>query len=145
MMKPARLKKASKKMKNSEASTRVIRKTPQGDSSVETLVCPFLGMEDDSETSFLFPSPGNFCHRPKPAKSVSTGYQGAVCFDNKAFLHCPVYQKNWNGKLPEGFRQRIVKNGSQEQLTPRWVVLLLFLSLIFLAISAYFFLLSPII
>lgn len=129
-------------MKNSEV-TRPIRKTAQVDTYSETLICPMLGMEDDPETSFLFPSPGNFCHRLKPPKAVSTGYQGTVCFDNKAFVQCPIYQKNWNGKLPEGFRQRNGGGDTQERLTPRWAVLLLLLSLILLVASAYFFLLNP--
>ncbi|MBX3048639.1 MAG: hypothetical protein KF885_05630 [Anaerolineales bacterium] len=111
---------------------------PEGEAQTGFNICPFLGMEDDPQTSFLFTSPGNFCHRLKPPKAVSIGYQGATCFDSKAFVKCPIYQKKWDGTLPEGFRHRNGNNSSQQPLTPpRWVILLLLLSLILLGISAY--------
>ncbi len=104
----------------------------------ELHVCPFLGMQADPETSFLFTSPGNFCHRLQPPKAVSLGYQGTVCFDSKAFMKCPIYQEKWDGTFPEGFRQRN-GNSSSQPLTPRWVIFLLLASLILLAVSAYIF------
>lgn len=105
----------------------------------ESFVCPFLGMEEDPETSFLFVSPGNYCHRLKPPKPVSTGYQGSVCFDRNAFVQCPIYKKSWNGKLPEEFGQRNANTVRKQKLTPGWAVLLLLVSLILLGISVYFF------
>lgn len=107
--------------------------------NAEAYVCPFLGMENDPETSFLFVSPGNFCHRLNPPRPVSTGYQGSVCFDRQAFVECPIYKKNWNRKLPEGFAPRKGGQVGNQKLTPGWLVLLLVISLAVLAASIYFF------
>lgn len=110
------------------------------DINTESYVCPFLGMEEDPETTFLFSSPGNFCHRLNPPKPISTGYQGSVCFDSQAFVLCPIYKKNWDGKLPEGFNQRDSSTAHAKNLTSRWLVILLIISLVFLGVSLYFFL-----
>lgn len=114
----------------------------QADPNSEAYVCPFLGMENDPETSFLFVSPGNFCHRLNPPKPVSTGYQGSVCFDRRAFVECPIYKKNWNRKLPEGFTPRNGGRVGDQKLTPVWLVMLLLFSLTILGTSVFFFVLA---
>jgi hypothetical protein len=99
--------------------------------------CPFLGLESDPETSFLFVSPGNFCHSLKPPKPVSVGYQGSVCFDIEAYQECPIFKKSSKDKLPEGFAPRHTAKTGDQKLTPSWMIFLLFVSLVLLMISIY--------
>jgi hypothetical protein len=108
-----------------------------GNLSREILVCPYLGTEEDPQTSFLFTSQGNYCHRLSPARPVSTGYQGRICFDRGAFVACPLYEGERNNRLPEGFVQNRDALGKPSKLVPRWILFTLTIALASLAITIY--------
>ena len=54
------------------------------------MVCPYLGVMDDPETSFANPSFGNFCYRANPVQSVSLLHQEHFCLSSQ-HTSCKVF------------------------------------------------------
>ncbi len=69
--------------------------------------CPFLGIANDPESFFGFPTDGNYCHIPSPAEPVALAHQSRACL-TPDFFACPVYQAGpeWRGRLPAPLRGR---------------------------------------
>ena len=67
--------------------------------------CPFLGMLDDPQTSFSFPSEWNNCHNSKPVAPVSLTHQDNYCLTEKHGT-CPVYLQDSPGSLPHTLRNQ---------------------------------------
>ncbi len=65
--------------------------------------CPFLGLKEDSETYFGFPTPANYCYQLKKPDAINPAYQERVCLTPN-HRSCPVYNKEWKGRLPAGIR-----------------------------------------
>jgi len=65
--------------------------------------CPFLGLEDDSETHHAFPSLRNFCLRARPIEIVSLEHQSShcLCLD---YVRCPVLSASLKAPLPDELR-----------------------------------------
>jgi hypothetical protein len=65
--------------------------------------CPYLGVREDAETHFSTATLGNYCHKVNPSQSVSIEQQEGFCLSG---LHhtCIIYDKSWEGALPEGIR-----------------------------------------
>jgi len=56
----------------------------------ENKICPSLGLLDDEDSSFAFPSNLNYCHRSYPAASIRLIHQGDLCLSGQ-YRECPVY------------------------------------------------------
>lgn len=54
-------------------------------------VCAHLGLYDDEKTWLAFPSPGNHCHRVRPAGAVDLVHQQTHCL-SADHVSCPVWQ-----------------------------------------------------
>ena len=67
--------------------------------------CPFLGSQDDSYTSFAFPSDWNICHHCKPVAPVSHQHQSDYCLGAN-HTTCPVYLRETLGSLPRELRNQ---------------------------------------
>jgi len=63
--------------------------------------CPFLGLPNDSDTRYGFPSPGNHCHRFSPPASITREYQQTWCLSG-AYPECRVFQEANEKDLPDG-------------------------------------------
>jgi len=63
--------------------------------------CPFLGLPNDPETRFGYPSLGNRCHRLKPIAKITPAYQETWCLSGN-FKKCVVYLGATKDRLPEG-------------------------------------------
>lgn len=62
--------------------------------------CPYLGIVDDSDTRYLFPSPIGMCYRANPEALVCLEQQQAFCLVEQ-YVNCPVFQRAEIGPLPE--------------------------------------------
>ena len=63
-------------------------------------VCPFLGLQDDSQTSLYFPSGLNLCYHSRPLASPSLHHQQAFCLKGKQHTVCPVFTRTTLEPLP---------------------------------------------
>jgi hypothetical protein len=63
--------------------------------------CPFLGLANDRETRFGFPSNGNRCFQLSPAAHITLDYQQYKCLSGE-YKTCTVFQNNRVSPLPEG-------------------------------------------
>lgn len=78
------------------------------------VLCPHLGLADDSETSFRFTTDENRCWRVNPPAEISQGHQTKYCFGAN-YGQCPIYQtgrpsagvKIRRGRAPGGPSQPI--------------------------------------
>ena len=66
-------------------------------------VCPYLGLIDDPETNFAFPSFRNCCHRSHQVEAVSLEHQSAVCL-GREYIQCPMFKNNFITLLPSGLK-----------------------------------------
>jgi hypothetical protein len=71
--------------------------------SLEPKICPFLGIREDKETSFAFPSTWNCCHLSRPLAPLTLELQREQCLTEN-FSHCPVFAGGEKVRLPAGFR-----------------------------------------
>ena len=62
--------------------------------------CPYLGLQDDSQTSLLFPSTFNVCHHAQPLGSPNLEYQRAFCLKGRQHTSCPVFTSSELASLP---------------------------------------------
>ena len=68
-------------------------------------LCPFLGLEDDRETSLAYPSMHNCCFHAKPVVAVNLIKQRQYCISIN-YNTCPIYTNEIITKLPEGWGYR---------------------------------------
>lgn len=61
--------------------------------------CAFLGLQEDPQTALGFPSIWNYCHKARPAASVSLSYQRSTC-QVAAHLDCPLRKNDRARRLP---------------------------------------------
>lgn len=94
-----------------------------------TSICPYLGIKDDLETSYAFPSEWNNCHHCKPVISVKLEHQRDYCLSEKYNL-CPVYVEKSSQPLPRNLRnQEKIQSSSWRFI---WIVVLVIFLLILL-------------
>ena len=70
--------------------------------------CPHLGIRQDPNSRFIFPTNANYCHKVTPVDSVRRAYQEKVCLSAE-YQSCPIFQQDWQGELPSDIRGRISK------------------------------------
>jgi hypothetical protein len=66
---------------------------------VATAACPFIGLEDDPDTRFLFASPAACCHRADPVSAIDLGHQQTYCLTS-VYTLCPVFMRVEWSPLP---------------------------------------------
>ena len=74
--------------------------------------CPHLGLRQNPESRFSIPTSANFCHKVTPVESVRRAYQEKVCLSVE-HKSCPIFQQDWQRKLPPGVRSRPSKKSKK--------------------------------
>lgn len=54
--------------------------------------CPYLGMQNDSQVCFSYPSEQNTCYRDGPAAMVDPAHQAGYCLSG-GYIRCPLYER----------------------------------------------------
>ena len=54
--------------------------------------CPFVGLEEDPQSLTSYPSPRNYCHKPKQPKQIKLEYQQQYCL-SIAHQRCLVFKR----------------------------------------------------
>ena len=91
-------------------------KSSTPDDKKKTLICPFLGFEEDPSTALAYPTKYNYCYKAKPIAPVSLAHQRLRCLTD-SYTECPVFQREETGPLPKEIRGE-----RTSKLTPvRWV------------------------
>jgi hypothetical protein len=67
------------------------------------VICPFLGMFEDSGTALAFPSAWNHCHHCNPASSVALDHQKTCCLTG-GYETCPAFLQSPNDAFPIGLQ-----------------------------------------
>ncbi len=68
-----------------------------------TLVCPFLGLQNDVQTHFTVPDERHVCHQTNSGQAIHPDYQGQCCLTG-GFRACKGYTTGWKHGLPRGVR-----------------------------------------
>jgi len=100
-------------------------------------VCPFLGLENDPETNFLWPQPAHYCYHAQPVQSICVEHQRLYCLGEN-HLECQIYHDDWSGPLPPEIRG-LVGTETQERKIEKnlvWALAGLAILVIVLVISA---------
>ncbi|MEW5828983.1 MAG: LysM peptidoglycan-binding domain-containing protein [Chloroflexota bacterium] len=71
--------------------------------AAEMVVCPYLGVREDRETSFAFPSMWNCCHLSRSLSPVALEIQRSQCL-SEGHSRCPVFERGEKARLPSGYR-----------------------------------------
>jgi hypothetical protein len=82
-------------------------------------VCPFLGLQDDPDSSVAFPSNLNYCHRSQPPGSARFNHQEEFCLTT-AHSACPAFLRKAKIPLPQHIRahhSRAKKNSAKKILS----------------------------
>ena len=93
------------------------------------IVCPFLGLQDDSTTAYQFASYAHRCFHARPVSAVKLEAQRKYCLTTN-HTNCEEFIRTPNTALPASLR---FENGSkmQEEARKRWVwIFLLVLALL---------------
>lgn len=69
----------------------------------ESLVCPFLGLQNDVQTHFTVPDERHVCHQANPGQAIQLEYQGRCCLTGD-YRACQGYTAGWKYGLPRGVR-----------------------------------------
>lgn len=77
--------------------------------------CPFLGLENDADSSQAFPSIINFCYRSTPAAPVKLNHQTQFCL-SRTHPKCLVFLRQQAAPLPSEIRAHY---GSQKKIRRR--------------------------
>ena len=72
-------------------------------------VCPSLGLSDDSETSFSYPSPENHCFRAIPISALKLEYQRKYCLSGN-HTECELFRGE-AGRSPKHFSGAAHRSG----------------------------------
>lgn len=95
-----------------------------------SLICPFLGFEDDPSTALAYPANYNFCYKCKPIASVSLAHQRNRCLTAE-YSECVVFQTKASLPLPKELRgEKSSKGKSKSWLPIAALALVLILALI---------------
>lgn len=66
-------------------------------------VCPYLGVQDDPASHYMWAKPGHFCYRVRPAQAINVRHQENFCMNGR-YPACVVYPASWRGALPPEVR-----------------------------------------
>jgi LysM repeat protein len=121
---------------------------PETHNKSQELNCPFLGMQDDSDTFFAYASPGNFCYKVKSPQPITNAHQVSCCLDS-AYKKCPVFSSPENQLIiSEFYKQHIFEKSSQGKLIRIPITLLIGIITVFVVLiisfSYFYFGLNPI-
>jgi len=86
--------------------------------------CPYLGLQDDSETALGFASNWNCCHHVRPVAIPSLEHQRSVCLTTE-YTQCPVFLAANKKKLPKDLRMSQQRGGYK--LAGAWLLVLIVL------------------
>lgn len=75
---------------------RISSKIPQ---AITDKYCPYLGVLDDQQTLFIFPSVSNRCYRSKPVATPNLTHQTTHCISDQHHF-CPLFTDHGRNKLP---------------------------------------------
>ncbi len=90
--------------------------------------CPRLGLSDDADTAFGFPSKWNYCHSAKPIAAPKLAHQRKICLSSEHTL-CPVLNSEERKSLPKNLC--MPKRRTRKKNLWRWLVVgMIFLFLI---------------
>jgi len=91
--------------------------------------CPYLGLQDDPETQFVFPSQINFCHHLKIPGPVSLEYQHTFCQSGQHIL-CEVFPDGRYAHLPAGAQ---IIAGERTMMHRPWLLTIVIMLILFIA------------
>jgi hypothetical protein len=66
-------------------------------------ICPYLGVQDDPASHYMWAKPGHFCYRVRPSQAINIRHQENFCMNGR-YPACPVYPASWRGALPPEVR-----------------------------------------
>ncbi len=93
------------------------------------VVCPFIGLAEDLQTSLAFPSAGNFCHRTRPYGTPNLDFQRSYCFSEN-HSNCPIFNRSGRAPLPADIRFKPEKPLFGMQVMLPWLLGMLVLLVI---------------
>ncbi|HET9913023.1 MAG TPA: LysM peptidoglycan-binding domain-containing protein [Anaerolineales bacterium] len=102
--------------------------------------CPYLGLDDDADTSLAFPSGWNTCHRGRRAVSPSLEYQSEYCLGEN-HQKCAVFLSE-RGTLPLQHHLRANHNRTGKSGRGYWGLAFLLIGILALVGLGWFFLRS---
>jgi hypothetical protein len=70
------------------------------------LVCPYLGLVDDSSTSIGFASLSNYCHRARPIAPAIFEHQRSYCLVEN-HVSCPIFKQAGDLSMPLELRAHV--------------------------------------
>jgi LysM repeat protein len=73
---------------------------PENAKERQAKVCPYLGLNQDPQTSLAFPSASNLCYHAKPLAAPSAEYQRSFCLNGRQHTRCPVFTRSELAPLP---------------------------------------------
>ena len=82
-------------------------------------LCPYLGLRDDSDTAFSFPSTANHCFRLIPVTAVKLDHQREFCLSGKNPL-CEVFRGE-PGRSKKRFKDVVHRPRRVRQLIRNWL------------------------
>jgi hypothetical protein len=98
------------------------------------LLCPYLGLKKDPNTSISYPSAWNICHRAKGNSRPIIEYQRSTCLTSH-HVDCIIYKSDPNKRMPKNIRQ----SWGPVRINPKHIIriftILLLCLLVFLGIK----------
>lgn len=88
----------------------------------KTEFCPYLGLQEDTQTCLAYAAEWNLCHRARPAAPVNLAHQRKMCL-SPVHANCPVLQAEKSAPLPRALRAA----RSRSRWTWLWLAALLVL------------------
>lgn len=68
--------------------------------SAAQVICPHLGLANDPQTCYWFPSTGNYCHNAIPPQPLNVDYQKHTCLTDE-HNGCKIFNATrWEGAFP---------------------------------------------
>ena len=98
--------------------------------------CPHLGLKNDPDTSFDYPSIWNTCHRSNPPEVPLLDHQAVTCLTPE-HTNCPIFLSTGNDKLPSSLiehgRGKNIKRSKRRWIFGLIIILLSFIVLFVLS------------
>jgi hypothetical protein len=79
--------------------------------AAESVACPYLGLDGDPRTRFLFATPAHRCHVRRRPAAIDIDHQGRFCL-TPDFRACPRYEAPASSNASAGGRRPASPNGA---------------------------------